>query len=224
MPSRSRSTAAPWLGISLLSLVVAATSFAVPTVLPKKDPADTNETLASSTTTPATTLPAPTTAAPTTSVPTPTPTTPAPTTTTTTTTATSKPKPKPTFKAMTINPWAKTWESSGIAVTECPTCASGKRVQYLGQGHYVIVRLKDVKVPGKRTMTIIYTCACADDPRELDVSVNSDPVHTLSVKGAGSWDTPARVTLKLTLAKGANVIRFFNQEDPAPDLDQVLIR
>jgi hypothetical protein len=125
---------------------------------------------------------------------------------------------------MTINPWAKTWESSGIAVTECPMCASGKRVQYLGQGHYVIVRLKDVKVPGKRTMTIIYTCACDDDPRELDVSVNSDPVHTLSVKGAKSWDTPARVSLKVTLGKGANVIRFFNQDAPAPDLDQVLIR
>ncbi len=227
MPSRSRSASAPWFGIGVLSLVVAATSFAVPAVLPKKAPTEANETLASSTATtpasttaPATTLPAPTTADPTTSVPTPTPTqtTPSPTATT------QKPKPKPTFKAMTINPWAKTWESSGIAVTECPTCASGKRVQYLGQGHYVIVRLKDVKVPGKRTMTVIYTCACDDDPRELDVSVNSDPVHTLSVKGAGSWDTPARVTLKVTLAKGANVIRFFNQADPAPDLDQVLIR
>jgi hypothetical protein len=220
MPSsRSRPTSSPWFGISLLSLVVAATSFAVPAVLPRKGPLNANETLAASTvTTPATTLPAPT---PTTLAPTPA--TPAPTSTTPKPTKPPKP-PKPTFKAMTINPWAKTWESSGIAVTECPMCASGKRVQYLGQGHYVIVRLKDVKVPGKRTMTIIYTCACDDDPRELDVSVNSDPVHTLSVKGAKSWDTPARVSLKVTLGKGANVIRFFNQEAPAPDLDQVLIR
>ncbi|GAB3268103.1 carbohydrate-binding protein [Kineosporia babensis] len=227
MTSRSRTASSPWLGIGLLSLVVAGSSLAVPRVLPTRTSGDApTQTVAAPTSTPApeastpssvstatTTVAAPTTTQAPTQTPTP-----------SATPTTKKPRPKPTFEPLTINPWAKIHDSSGIEVTECPLCVSGKRVQYLGQGHYVIVRLKDVEVPGKRTMTVIYTCACDDEPRELDVMVNSDPVRTVALKGARSWDSPDRTTMRITLAKGENVIRFFNQEAPAPDLDQILIR
>ncbi|GLY18375.1 hypothetical protein Kisp01_53890 [Kineosporia sp. NBRC 101677] len=230
--ARSRPVSAPWLGVGLLSLAVAGTSFVVPQLLPGQSsttattpsptPASTPATTSATTSAPSTTS-APTTTSPATTSPTATP-TPEATTPSSIPSTTKKLKPKPTFEPVTINPWAKTHESSGIEVIDCPLCVSGKRVQYLGQGHYVIVRLKDVKVPGRRTMTIIYTCACDDAPRELDVMLNSDPVRTLALKGARSWDSPARTTVKVNLVKGENVIRFFNQEAPAPDLDQILIR
>lgn len=225
MSARSRPASSSWWGVGLLSVVVAASSFGVPSVLPKKDPAEDvreNTALPSPTVAPATSAP-PTTVAPPTTTSAPTPTL-EPTTTSPVVTTTKKPKPKPSFEPVTINPWAKAHESSGIAVIDCPLCVSGKRVQYLGQGHYVIVRLKDVKVAGKRTMTIIYTCACDDEPRELDVMVNSDPTRTVALRGAQSWDSPARTKMKVELVKGENVLRFFNQDAPAPDLDQILIR
>ncbi|GLY31730.1 hypothetical protein [Kineosporia sp. NBRC 101731] len=223
MASRARPVSTHWWGIGLLSLLVAASSFAVPRVLPAKEPMKDEVALPSGSATvspsaspsmtptvvPTTTAMVTPTAAPTTASPRPT---------------TTKPRPKPTFQALTINPWAKANETSGIAVIDCPTCASGKRVQYLGQGHYVIVRLKNLRVGGRRTLTVIYTCACDPEERELDIMVNSDPVRTFSVKGAQSWDTPARFSTKIDLVKGDNVIRFFNQNDPAPDLDQILIR
>ncbi|MBT0772333.1 hypothetical protein KIH74_25535 [Kineosporia sp. J2-2] len=232
MAARSRPPAvrrSPWWGVGLLSLAVAASSFAVPALLPGGgSPVDGEGRAAAS----SSTITSP--AAPTATVPVTTPATttatPAATTPEVTTpeatpeTTTRSPTPEPSFEAMTINPWAKKYESSGIAVIDCPTCASGRRVQYLGQGHYVIVRLADVPVAGRRTMTVIYTCACDDDPRDLDVMVNSDPVRTFTVKGAKSWETPARFSMRIRLEKGANVIRFSNQDDPAPDLDQILIR
>ncbi|GAB6902840.1 carbohydrate-binding protein [Kineosporia succinea] len=228
MTSRTRQSFTPWWGIGLLSLTVGASSLAVPALVPVRSAVEPAVVAATPTSGPTPPTPAVTTP----TAPTPEVTTPAasPSAAEATTsspvpsTTTRKPEPRATFEPVTINPWAKQHESDGIAVIDCPTCASGRRVQYLGQGHYVIVRLKDVAVSGRRTMTVIYTCACEDSPRDLDIMVNSDPVRRFSLKGAGSWEYPDRFTAKIDLVRGDNVIRFFNQQDPAPDLDQILVR
>jgi hypothetical protein len=109
---------------------------------------------------------------------------------------------------------------SGTAVTACPLCASGRRVQFLGQGHWLIVHVKGVPVAGRRTMTIVYETA---EPRTLDVAVNGEATRSITLPGAGSWTSPARTDLKIDLPAGDSVVKFFNDREAAPDLDQILI-
>ena len=109
------------------------------------------------------------------------------------------------------------YESNVVA---CGTCASGSRVQYLGQGHYIVLNVRNVPVAGPRTLTITYEC---NTPRTFLVSVNDTVPVSLLLDGAGDWLTPAQATMPITLPAGDSQIKFFNNADPAPDLDQILI-
>ena len=109
------------------------------------------------------------------------------------------------------------YESNVVA---CGTCASGSRVQYLGQGHYVVLNIRNVPVAGPRTLTITYEC---NTPRTLLVGVNDTLPVSLLLEGAGDWFTPAQATMPITLSAGDSQIKFFNNAAPAPDLDQILI-
>ena len=93
----------------------------------------------------------------------------------------------------------------------------------LGQGHTLLVPVRDVPVAGRRTLTIVYTCACTDAPRTLDLRVNDDDPHSLPLRGAGNWEDPAKTRLTIRLDKGDNQIIFYNTMDPAPDLDRIEI-
>ena len=127
--------------------------------------------------------------------------------------------PAATFRPVRIDAADPANRSSGVAVTDCPICASGRRVQYLGQGHWLIVT---VRVPGagRRTLTIVYETAGA---RTLQVAVNGDPPLSLTLPGAGSWTSPARVSVPVQLPAGATEIKFYNDAEAAPDLDQILV-
>jgi hypothetical protein len=105
-------------------------------------------------------------------------------------------------------------------VIDCVTCAAGSRVQYLGEGHTTVVNLRKVPVGGRRTMTVVYE---SDGPRTLDITVAGGPVISRTLSGAGDWVTPARVRIPITLPAGSSRIVFFNNQGPAPDLDQILI-
>ena len=135
-------------------------------------------------------------------------------------TAVSPARTAPAFRKIRIDAADPANETSGTAVTGCPLCASGRRVQYLGQGHYLIVHVRGVPVGGRRTLTIVYETA---EPRPLDVAVNGEPARRLTLPGAGSWTAPARVSLSIDLPAGDSVLKFFRQEQAAPDLDQFLI-
>jgi hypothetical protein len=94
-------------------------------------------------------------------------------------------------------------------------------VQYVGQGHAVIVRIHRVPVAGRRTLVIVYE---TDGTRPLDVIVNGGDTVSLQLPGKGSWITPARYDLPITLPAGDSEIKFFHASAPAPDLDQFLIK
>lgn len=130
-----------------------------------------------------------------------------------------KPKPSPTFERISIaatDPGNEFFETNNI---DCPTCAAGSRVQYLGQNHAVVINVRDVEVGGRRTMTVVYE---SDGPRPLSIGINDDPVVSLTLSGAGNWITPARTTVEIDLPAGDSKIKFFHA-DPAPDLDMIII-
>jgi len=110
--------------------------------------------------------------------------------------------------------------SGGAEAVSCTGCASGSRVRYIDADAAVSVPVRGVGVAGTRTLTISYE---SDGLRDLQVTVNDVPVRTLSLAGAGDWQTPARVSLRVQLERGANTIVFANPSGPAPDLDRFRI-
>jgi hypothetical protein len=205
-----------WVGASVLALGVAVTAVTVPPVVLSwaDDPPPAAAPPATATVTaPATPVTTPATSAPPATTPPSTPpTTPPPTRTAAPT--------KPPFRPITIDAADPDNDRYGIAVTDCPTCESGSRVQYLGQGHALVVHVRDVPAAGRRTLTIYYT---SGETRELDVRVNGGKAVTLRLDGAGSWDIPVRTRLPIQLPAGDSEIMFLNPRDPAPDLDRITL-
>jgi hypothetical protein len=128
--------------------------------------------------------------------------------------------PAPSFSPIRIAAADPGNGRDGVEVTTCATCASGRRVQYVGQGHSLTVNVHAVAVAGRRTLTVVYE---SGDTRTLDVTVNGGPVSSLTLSGAGNWSTPARTTLAIDLPAGDSRLVFFNATQPAPDLDEFLI-
>jgi len=130
-------------------------------------------------------------------------------------------KPRPVFRPIRIVATDHANDLIDVETIDCATCASGSRVQYVGQGHAVIVRIQGVPVAGRRTLVIVYE---TDGTRPLDVIVNGGDTVSLKLPGKGSWTTPARYNLPITLPAGDSEIKFFHASEPAPDLDQFLIK
>jgi hypothetical protein len=129
--------------------------------------------------------------------------------------------PRPTFEPVKVAAADRRNRIDGAKTTECAPCASGSRVQYLGQGHTLVVPLKDVAVAGKRRLTIVYQ---SDGLRRLFVGVGDAEPLVLELSGAGDWETPARVTVTVFVPKGDVDLKFYNTNEPAPDLDQIILR
>ena len=111
-------------------------------------------------------------------------------------------------------------ERFGVTPIACPTCASGSRMQYVGQGHALVVHVRNVRAAGRRTLTIVYETSGV---RPLDLSVNGGTTISLRLPGKDSWTTPAEISLLVELPAGQTVIRLFHASLPAPDLDQIVI-
>lgn len=132
-----------------------------------------------------------------------------------------KPEPKPTFRPIRVAATAAGNELFGVEATKCPTCVSGSRVMYVGQGHGIVVPLRDIPRAGRRSLTIHYE---SDGARPLQVAVADQPVISLTLPGKASWIVPAQVTLTVDLPAGDSSIKLFHPDRPAPDLDQIVIR
>src|SRR5205085_733827 len=66
------------------------------------------------------------------------------------------------FEAITIAAADSRNRLQGATVADCPSCATGQRVQGIGQGHTLVVPRRDVPEGGTRTLTIVYE---SDRPR-----------------------------------------------------------
>ena len=106
----------------------------------------------------------------------------------------------------------------GAAVTACATCRGGHRVRYLCLTCRLVVRTA-VPVAGRRTVTVVFE---ADGDRAIKVRINDAPAHTLPVTGP-DWTTPRSVQFAADLPAGPLRLSFYNDESPAPDLDEVVI-
>jgi alpha-L-fucosidase len=110
---------------------------------------------------------------------------------------------------------------SGKAVSAaCAGCSGGAKVRFIGNGtgNYVTFTVQ-ASDPGAHQLTFQYT---VDGTRSFFMSVNGATATEIPVSGT-SWDTPVSNTATVTLAAGANTIKFFNDGANAPDLDKITV-
>jgi alpha-L-fucosidase len=110
---------------------------------------------------------------------------------------------------------------SGKAVSAaCAGCSGGAKVRFIGNGtaNYATVTVQ-AAAAGARQLTVQYT---VDGTRSFFLSVNGATATEIPLTGA-SWDAPANSTVTVTLAAGANTIKFFNDGANAPDLDKITV-
>jgi alpha-L-fucosidase len=110
---------------------------------------------------------------------------------------------------------------SGKAVNAaCAGCSGGAKVRFIGNGTANHVTLAvQADAAGAHQLTFQYT---VDGTRSFFLSVNGATATEIPVSGT-SWDTPASTTATVTLAAGANTIKFFNDGANAPDLDKITV-
>ncbi|MFG1605310.1 hypothetical protein [Actinoplanes sp. NPDC049265] len=128
---------------------------------------------------------------------------------------------KAAFRPIRIAAAAPANKLVDVEKADCPTCASGSRVQYVGQGHAVVLRLRDVPVGGRRTLVIVYE---SENTRPLDLVLPDGTTKSLTLPGRGNWITPARFEVRVDVPAGDSEITFFHATDPAPDLDQFILQ
>jgi hypothetical protein len=220
---------APWRGVLVLTLAIAATSIVVPTLIgsgrPLADAAPgSGQNLADGQTL---TGGQPLTGSPT-AAGGPTPASAAATAVTPSSTGRSSPAPSPSVRASHASRFRPIRIDAAdpdnirheVEVTQCPSCAAGSRVQYVGQGHSLTVPVRNVPVGGRRTLTIVYE---SDGPRPLDIILGDGRKVSRILPGAESWITPARAQWRIRLPAGDSKLTFFHPTSPAPDLDQIII-
>ncbi len=112
-------------------------------------------------------------------------------------------------------------EISGDAnIQDTMMCSGGKKVGYIGGGKFHRLTMT-VNAPedGEYDMLIYY---CTADNRNLQISIG-DKEYKLSDLNSGGWDTFEIATLKVTLRKGENTVRFFQEIGYAPDMDRIAV-
>jgi alpha-L-fucosidase len=109
---------------------------------------------------------------------------------------------------------------AGRAVSAaCAGCSGGAKVRFIGNGAANHATFTVQSAAGARQLTIDYT---VDGARSFFVSVNNAAATEIPLSGT-SWGTPASHTVTVSLAAGANTIRFFNDGANAPDLDKITL-
>jgi hypothetical protein len=107
--------------------------------------------------------------------------------------------------------------SAGI--TNCSLCSGGQKVRNIGGSPEANVLFENVTVDtaGEYTLFIDYT---VNGDRSFLVTVNGGTPIEAAVSGVGN-NTPETTTVRVTLKAGANTIKIYNDEEPAPDLDRL---
>jgi len=107
------------------------------------------------------------------------------------------------------------------AVRSSPGASGGSLVGYVGNGTANYLQINNVTgTAGSHSITVYY--ASADD-RSTQVSVNGGSPVSLATPATGDFDTVGAVNLSVTLAAGANTIRFSNTTGWSPDFDRIVV-
>jgi hypothetical protein len=107
--------------------------------------------------------------------------------------------------------------STGL--TGCSPCSGGEKVRNIGGTPDAYVLFPDVTVDkaGEYTLFIDYT---VNGDRSFFVSANGGAPVEAAVSGLGNT-TPQTTSVRVTLQAGANMIKIYNDQVSAPDLDRL---
>jgi hypothetical protein len=108
--------------------------------------------------------------------------------------------------------------TGGASAVACATCRGGRRVRYLCAECTLVVRAA-LPVAGSRTVTVYYE---AEGNRSLKVRINGGAPRTFPVTGP-DWSTPRPLRFTADLPAGEVRLTLYNDESPAPDLDEIVI-
>jgi hypothetical protein len=110
--------------------------------------------------------------------------------------------------------------SPPAAIVACDTCDGGFRVRYIGgvTGGQVVVRAT-LPAAGLTRVTVVYE---SQGFRVFKISINGAPPILRNVSGP-DWTTPSTFYFDTTLPAGTALLTFYNDESPAPDLDNVIL-
>jgi hypothetical protein len=111
--------------------------------------------------------------------------------------------------------------SGQAAPTGCFHCSGGRKVRFIGSlpDNHLTINGITVGTAGQYDLYMDYTVS---GTRTFHVSVNGGPATAVPLSGTSSND-PVTAKLPVTLAAGANSIRFFNDDAGAPDLDRIRV-
>ncbi|WP_433087681.1 hypothetical protein ACQP1P_17225 [Dactylosporangium sp. CA-052675] len=108
--------------------------------------------------------------------------------------------------------------TGGASATACGTCRGGRRVRYMCAECTLVVRVT-LPSAGTRTVTVYYE---ADGNRALKVRIGTAAPRVFPVTGP-DWSVPQSLRFTANLPAGEVRLTLFNDESPAPDLDEIVI-
>ena len=100
-------------------------------------------------------------------------------------------------------------------------CSGGHKVGWLGSRPENDMQWQNVwsRYGGRYKMTIWY---CTGQQRKFNIDVNDKFVKTFTVNN-GSWDTSSSVDCEIELEPGENIVRIYNPDAWAPDIDRMTL-
>ncbi|MFI5914063.1 hypothetical protein [Dactylosporangium sp. NPDC051541] len=108
--------------------------------------------------------------------------------------------------------------TGGASTVACATCRGGKRVRYMCAACTLVVKAT-LPSAGTRTVTVYYE---ADGNRSIKVRVGGGTPRAFLVTGP-DWAVPQSFRFTTELPAGDVQLTLFNDDSPAPDLDEIVI-
>jgi alpha galactosidase A-like protein/alpha galactosidase C-like protein/alpha-galactosidase-like protein len=110
--------------------------------------------------------------------------------------------------------------AGGASIASCPSCYSGKKVGFVGEGGTVTYNSVTVPTAGTYQVEVGYLDGSG---RQADVTVNGGTPQTVQFTSTGSFDTLGFQTVPMQLNAGTNTVEFSNPAAFAPDFNALII-
>jgi hypothetical protein len=112
--------------------------------------------------------------------------------------------------------------AGGASTGGCARCSGGSKAGNLGGSGSLTFDAVTAPTNGTYLMAIDYVDASSS--RTIVVTVNGTSFQLPTAGSADNdWETAQRVVVPVTLKAGANVVRFGNPADNAPDIDRITV-
>jgi hypothetical protein len=136
----------------------------------------------------------------------------------------AEPAPRTTPPAATFVPLRIEAEAPATLLTgtasrvSCGACSGGARVRFIDFTSSVVF-VANLPTAGLRTVRVTYETG---ELRQIKIKVNGTLVVTRWLEG-NNWEAPRSFTFTTTLPAGPLRLTIYNDQNPSPDADQVVI-